>query len=109
MVSTENRVIEIQSSVIFDDILHFVTLPNGETDEDWGIKGIERILDVHVDTDLEIAKSFFRKMDAIMQGDYETVVAITDDGEVADIRVKGRDQQTLQYQNRFIFFESADW
>ena len=103
-MSTENRLVEIQSSVIFDDILHFSMLPNGETDEDWGIRGIERMLDVHVDADLEIAKGFFRKMDEIMQGNYETVVAITDEGDVVDIRIKRTGQETLHYQNRFILF-----
>jgi hypothetical protein len=108
-VSTESRLIEIQSSVIFDDILHFSMLPNGETDEDWGIDGVERILDVHVDADLEIAKGFFRKMDEIMQGNYETVVAITDDGDVVDIRIKRKGQETLYYQNRFVLFQSTGW
>ena len=108
-MSTENRLIEIQSSVVFDDILHFSMLPNGETAEDWGIDGIERILDVHVDADLEIAKAFFRRMDEIMQGNYETIVAITDDGDVVDIRIKRTGQDTLHYQNRFILFESAGW
>ncbi|RVA36732.1 hypothetical protein EN933_29590 [Mesorhizobium sp. M7A.F.Ca.US.001.01.1.1] len=108
-VSPENRLIEIQSTVVFDDILHFSMLPNGETDEDWGIDGIERILDVHVDADLDIAKGFFRKMDRIMQGNDQIVVAITDDGDVVDIRIKRTGRETFHYHNRFIFFESVGW
>jgi hypothetical protein len=105
-VSTEDRLVQIQSSVIFGDILHFAMLPDEKTDEDWGVDGIERILDAHVDAGLEAAKGFFRRMDGIMQGDDETVVAITDGGDVVDIRIRRGGREILNCQNLFIFYES---
>lgn len=103
------RIMEIQSTVIFDDVLHFCNLATGETDEAWGVAGVESILDRHLDADSDVAKHFFRKMDEVMQGEYETLVDVLGDGDVANIRITRKGKQTLSYPNRFIFFESGGW
>ncbi|MVA33948.1 hypothetical protein [Agrobacterium vitis] len=98
------RQMEVFSSVVFDETLHFLTLPDGKTDEAWGVAGIEGLLDKHFDGDAELAKHFFRRVDQLYPGVYEMTVTIRD-AELYDIRLS-QGGETEVYPNRFVFFES---
>lgn len=103
------RIMEIQSSVVLHDALHFCTLATGETDEAWGVAGVESILVKYLDLDADVAKHFFRKMDEVMQGECETLVDVLDDGDVVNISIMRKGMQTLHYPNRFVVFQSGGW
>ncbi|PSJ59881.1 hypothetical protein [Pseudaminobacter soli (ex Li et al. 2025)] len=95
---------EVFSAVVFDETLHFLTLPDGKTDEGWGVAGIEGLLDKYLDDDAELAKHFFRRVDQLYPGGYDMTVKIRG-ANLYDIRLS-QGGETEIYPNRFVFFES---
>lgn len=105
---------EIYSAVVGDDVLHFVTLADGSTDEDWGPKGIERLLEKYVSDDRRLlhphfAKHFFGEIDAKMTGEYTITVDVTAESDIENVRITRPGQATALYPHRFDLFESGGW
>ena len=47
----ENVIMNIQSSVIDSDVLHYLTFADGRKDEAWGLKGIEGLVNRYLNSD----------------------------------------------------------
>ncbi|MGO7297126.1 hypothetical protein ACC718_09935 [Rhizobium ruizarguesonis] len=95
---------EVFTSFVFDETLHFLTLPDGSHDEAWDVVGIERLMDKHLGSNAGVAKHFFRRVDQLFPDGYEMTVTIRG-ADIYHIRIS-RDGTTEVYPNRFVFFES---
>lgn len=95
---------EVFASFVFDETLHFLTLPDGSHDEAWGVVGIERLMEKHLGNDAGVAKHFFRRVDQLFPAGYEMTVTIRD-ADIYHIAITC-DGKTEVYRNRFVFFES---
>lgn len=87
---------------------------DGTIEEDWGLEGIESLLEKHLGGDdgpfhTDYALQFYRKTCELMHGNYIMVADINDESDVTNIRVLWPDREELRYPNRFIFFESSSW
>lgn len=105
---------EIYSAVIGDDILHFVTLPDGSTDEDWGLRGIRRLLKEHLESGAaemhaDFALAFFRDMHSLMEDEYTVRVDIIHDSDVVNIRITRPGEPDAHYGHRFDMYEAGGW
>lgn len=105
---------EVNSAVVGDDVLHFVTFADGSTDEDWGAKGIERLLEKHLTDDRRLlhphfAQHFFQEINAMMMGEYTLTVDVTVESDIENIRITRPGQATAHYRHRFNLFESGGW
>ncbi|CAN7340618.1 hypothetical protein LJR010_001762 [Ensifer adhaerens] len=110
----ENVIINIQSSVIGSDVLHYLTFADGRTDEAWGLEGIEGLVNKYLVGDEgtphpDIALHFYRKMHEIIHGEYTMSVGIDNESDVVNIRIARPGMEDLHYPNRFILFESNGW
>lgn len=109
-----NALMEIHSAVVGDEVLHFVTLADGSTDEGWGLEGIERLLERHLNDDRQLlhphfAQPFFGELDPMMTGECTITVDITAASEIENIRIMRPGQATAHYHHRFDFFVSGGW
>ncbi|CDZ25754.1 Hypothetical protein NGAL_HAMBI490_05880 [Neorhizobium galegae bv. officinalis] len=95
---------EVFTSFVFDETLHFLTLPDGSHDEAWDVVGIERLMNKHLGSDAGVAKHFFRRVDQLFPAGYEMTVTIRD-ADIYHITITC-DGKTEVYPNRFVFFES---
>ncbi|WP_143523510.1 hypothetical protein [Pararhizobium arenae] len=112
--SEPNWVCRIYTVKVGEDVCYRLRNSDGTVDGDWGLEGIESLIEKHVGGEddpfyTNFALHFYRETHDVMRGDYVMVADIDDDTDVINIRVIRGDEEELRYPNRFIFFESSSW